>query len=190
LKTGIINEDLPSETFAGVRLGTLIGEACYNFRCVLDYLVYALAKLDSGSPQKNTQFPIMDRMEQFNGRGKTMLCGINIAHITAIEQLQPYMGCNWTKRLAAISNMDKHRHLVTSRGSTQITVHSSLEKDLTNILGVKRTATHPLAGKEVDVKVHVFGQITLDDGTPVIEKIKEIKAGVVDTLGSFEPDFK
>jgi hypothetical protein len=86
--------------------------------------------------------------------------------------------------------MDKHRHLVTGGGNTQITVHSSLEKDLTSILGVKRTATHPLTGSEVRVKVHVFGHMTLDDGTPVLEAIKEIKTGVTDTLVSFEPDFE
>jgi hypothetical protein len=46
----------------------------------LDYLVYALAKLDSGSPQKKTQFPIMDTVEQFKGQSKAMLCGVNTAH--------------------------------------------------------------------------------------------------------------
>jgi hypothetical protein len=152
----VVDEALPAETFAGVRLGTLIGEACYNLRCALDYLVYAVATLDAGSPQKKSQ---------------------------------PYAGCNWTKRLRDISNMDKHRHLVLSRGNTQITIHSSLEKDLAGIWGVKRSAIHPLTGKAVDVKVHVFGQITLDDGTPVIETIKEIKTGVADTLRQFEPDF-
>jgi hypothetical protein len=75
------------------------------------------------------------------------------------------------------------------QGNTQITIHSSLEKDLAGIWGAKRLATHPLTGKAVDVKVHVFGQITLDDGTPVIETIKEIKTGVADTLRQFEPDF-
>jgi hypothetical protein len=185
----VINEGLPPETFAGVRLGTLTGEACYNFRCALDYLIYALAKLDSGTPRKKTQFPIMDTVEQFKGQSKIMLCGVSTAHVATIEQLQPYMGCNWTKRLAAISNMDKHRHLVTGGGNTKITIHSGLEKDLTNILGVKSTTTHPITGKEVNMRVHVFGQMTLEDGTPVIEAIKEIKTGVADTLVSFEPDF-
>jgi hypothetical protein len=128
----VVDEALPAETFAGVRLGTLIGEACYNLRCVLDYLVYAVANLDAGSPQRNTQFPIMDTAPDFAGRGKSMLSGVNAAHIAVIGRLQPY-ACDWTKRLRDISNMDKHRHLVLSGGNTQITIHSSLEKDLTGI---------------------------------------------------------
>jgi len=185
----VVDEALPAETFAGVRLGTLIGEACYNFRCVLDYLVYAVATLDAGSPQKYTQFPIADAAQEFARHSKSMLCGVNSAHTAVIEKLQPYSGCNWTRRLRDISNMDKHRHLVLTRGNTQITIHSSLEKDLARIWGARRSAIHPLTGRAVDVKVHVVGQIKLDDGTPVIEAIKEIKTGVADTLRQFEPDF-
>jgi hypothetical protein len=182
--------DLPGETFAGLRLGTLIGETCYNLRCVLDYLVYALAELDFGTPQKRTQFPIMDTAQDFAGNGTTMLVGVNTAHVAAIEKLQPYMGCDWTRRLRDISNMDKHRHIVPSGGNTQITAHSSLEKDISKITGVKRKTLHPITRKEVDVKVHAAGQITFPDGTSVIEITKQIKAGVADALRRFEPDFK
>jgi hypothetical protein len=100
----VVDEALPAETFAGVRLGTLIGEACYNLRCVLDYLVYAVATLDAGSPQKHTQFPIMDTVQEFAGRGKSMLSGVNSSHIAVIEKLQPYSGCDWTRRLRDLSH--------------------------------------------------------------------------------------
>jgi hypothetical protein len=188
---GAINVRLPSETFAGIRFGTLIGEISYNLRCALDYLVYALAELDAGTPQKNTQFPIMDAAKDFAGRGMTMLIGVNAAHVTAIERLQPYMGCKWTGRLRDISNTDKHRHIVPGGGTVEFTVHSWLERkdDWHRIYGFKRKAKHPLTGADVDVKVHVAGNIAFADGTPVMDTIHEIKAGVADTLRQFEPEF-
>lgn len=187
---GAINVRLPPETFAGIRLGTLVGEICYNLRCVLDYLVYALAELDSGTPQKGTQFPIMDAARDFAGRGKAMLNGVNPAHVAAIERLQPYMGCQWTGRLRDLSNMDKHRHIVPGGGNSRVTVYSGLERDdLDRIHGFKRKAPHPLTGEDVDVKVHIAGELTFADGTAVIDTIHEIKTGVADTLRQFETEF-
>jgi len=167
----------------------LVGEICYNLRCALDYLIYALAELDSGSPQKGTQFPIMDASRDFAGRGKSMLIGVNAAHVTAIERLQPYMGCKWSGRLRDLSNSDKHRHIIPGGGNSRITVHSALEKDLAPIWGVKRKAPHPLTGEEVDVKVYVSGEITFADGTLVTDTLHEIKTGVADMLRHFEPNF-
>ena len=186
---GAINARLPSETFAGIRLGTLVGEISYNLRSALDYLVYALAELDSKAPQKGTQFPIMDAAKDFAGRGKAMLIGVNAVHIAAIERLQPYNGCHWSGRLRDLSNMDKHRHIVPGGGLVQITVHSGLEKDLNRCCGVERKTPHPLTGEEVDVKVFVSGEIQFEDGSSVVDTIHEIESGVADTLRHFERDF-
>lgn len=185
-----INIRLPDETFAGIRLGTLVGEICYNLRAALDYLIFALAEKDSGSQQEGTQFPIMDAGKDFAGRGKTMLSGVNAAHIAVIERLQPYNGCQWTKRLRDISNTDKHRHIVPGGGNTRITVHG-LDTDLRRVYGaVDRKAKHPLTGEEVDVKVHVAGAITFEDRTtPVIHTLHELKTQVANTLRHFEPEF-
>jgi len=187
----VINVGHPPETFAGVRSGTLVGEIIYNLRCALDYLVYALAVLDSGSPQNGTQFPIMDAAKDFASRGKTMLTGIKAAHVDAIEQLQPYKGCNWTRHLRDLSNMDKHRHIVPGGGKMMATVHSELATDLSRIHGAfDRVAKHPHTGKSVRIKVHISAQIVFLDGTPVIQSLNEIKTQVIDTLRQFESDFQ
>jgi hypothetical protein len=174
-----------------MHIGILTGEIFYNLRTALDYLVFELAKIYSGTEQSGTQFPIMDAKQDFDGRGKTtFLNGVNPTHIACIERLQPYNGCNWTRRLRDYSNADKHRHFVPSRGSSRITVHSSLERnDLDQIHGFKRKAPHPLTGRGVDVKVHIAGDITFADGTPVTEAIKEIETGVADCLADFKPEF-
>jgi hypothetical protein len=63
-----------------LRIGTLVGEICYNLRTALDYLIFELAKLDSGIPQDGTQFPIEDAPKGFAWRQKGgWLKGLNSA---------------------------------------------------------------------------------------------------------------
>jgi len=187
---GAVNVGRPPETFAGLRLGTLVGEIVYNLRCALDYLIYALAELDSGAPQKRTQFPIMETAQDFARWSKTMLKGVNPGHIAAVERLQPYNGCSWTDALGALSNMDKHRHIVPGQGRMKATVHSALETDLSRISGAfERKAKHPLTGAEVHVKIHVVSEITFMNGAEVIRTLHELEAQVANTLRDFEPEF-
>ena len=139
----VIKVTLPPETFFDMRFGVLIGEIFYNLRCASDYLVFELAKLDSGMEQNGTQFPIVDTKKDFEGRVKgPWLRGIKTAHVAEIERLQPYNGCTWTKRLRECSNPDKHRHLVPAGGNATIHVHSRLEKDLARCWGYEREIPH------------------------------------------------
>ena len=187
----IVKVWLPPETFFGMHIGTLTGEIFYNLRTALDYLIFELAKLDSGIEQSGTQFPIMDAPQDFAGRGTTFfLKGVNATHVACIERLQPYNGCNWTRRLRDSSNADKHRHFIPSVGNSRITVHSGVERDdLDRIQGFERKAMHPLTGSEVNVKVYIAGEVTFDDGEPIIDTIEVIKAQVAQTLADFKPDF-
>lgn len=189
---GAINVRLPPETFFGMRIGILVGEVCYNLRSALDYLIFELAKLDSGIEQGGTQFPIMDAKKDFDGRGKSsFLKGVNASHVAAIERLQPYMGCDWTRQLRDFSNEDKHRQFVVAGGGTMIHVWSGLSTDLSKIRGMTfdRKAHHPLTGAEVDVKVHVAGTVTFDDGSPILETLQEIKRNVARSLNAFKAEF-
>lgn len=97
-----------------------ISDAIHNLRAAMDYLVYQLAKLDSGQFQTGTQFPIEDakiatapggNIVGFDISKKKMLKGLSPDHIDRLEQLQPYKGVDWTKHLRDISNPDKHRDL-------------------------------------------------------------------------------
>ena len=82
----------------------LVGETMYNLRMALDCLVFQLAYLDSGHVQKNTRFPIVDHVEAWRtqitgsgtrklGRWKLWLPLLTPAHLTALEQLQPFRLC-------------------------------------------------------------------------------------------------
>ncbi len=179
---------VPPETLYGMQFSVVVGEICYNLRSALDYLVFHLAELDSRIQQEGTQFPIVDTRKLFQDRIATWMKGINSSHVAVLERLQPYNGCNWSKRLRDLSNPDKHRELVRHIGESRITVHLEEGKNLSGIHGVVRQATHPTRGV-VDVKVHVALGVAFSDGSPVVQTIEEIQAGVAHTLADFNPSF-
>jgi hypothetical protein len=51
-----------------IGFGICMGEICYNLRTALEYLIFELAKLDSGVSQNGTQFPIEDTRKGFEWR--------------------------------------------------------------------------------------------------------------------------
>jgi hypothetical protein len=168
----------------------LVGEVCYNLRAALDYLVFELAKLASGAEQKRTQFPIEDDPAEFpEGRLK----GLTRAHRTAIEALQPYNGCEWTRRLRDWSNPDKHRTLAPVQIEQEFTVHVVDEhrlRDFEDMPGAIH-ATVNRDGTQVHVKLRLGTTLQFaDDGSPVIQPLEEISTHVAGTLQQFRPDFR
>lgn len=96
------------------KISAIVGDILCNLRPTLDYLVYALAYLDAGSPQEGTQFPICDSADYFKRKRKGWLKGLSPDHVAAIEDLQPYDGRDellWLRTLRDLSNPDKHKHL-------------------------------------------------------------------------------
>jgi hypothetical protein len=182
---------LPSETFYDMRFAVLIGEICHNLRSALDCLIFELAKLDTGQEQENTQFPLADTAEKFASiKALRKIDLLTPEHVAKIEGAQPYR-CDWSKRLRDCSNLDKHRKLISTMGSANFHVHSSLEKDLWRCFGYERMVPHPVAGRApVKVKVYISRRLDFPDGAPVLDTIKRIKRGVAEILNSFEPDFK
>lgn len=179
----------PKQTFFDMRIGILIGEICYNLKSALDWLIFELANLDSGTFQGGTQFPIDDTQERFAAHVKQgWLKGLNASHIAAIERLQPYNGCDWAGRLRDCTNPDKHRHFVPTGGGFAAWVYTSIESDLSRIHGETRATPHPVYGT-VDMKVHFFSHVAFDGGAPVVDTLQEIKAGVADALAQFKPEF-
>ena len=174
-------------------VGILFGEIAYNLRSALDYLIFELAKLDPGTAQDGTQFPIESSKDNFRGwKKKARLKGIKPAHIAALDRLQPYRGCQWTKTLRDISNPDKHRELINIKGGYVIHFSHRLNEPNPAILAAIpkpiRRAYHPVHG-DVDVKLSLTATITLDDGTPVADALEEIKTQVANTLIAFKPEF-
>lgn len=150
----------------------LIGEAIYNLRSALDYLVYELAILDSGSVQHGTQFPIENSVKGWEKHVDSFLKGLSIEHKTIIESFQPYRSCNWTQQLRDLSNPDKHRSLTILRLGG----------------GICNTDLFPTR-----ITVNMNRQIPLDiafsDGRSVIKSIEELKSEVALVLEQFKSEF-
>lgn len=158
------------------RAARLIGEVVQNLRSALDYLVYELARFDSKSAVDKTQFVIADSEENFLS-SKWHLRGLSGDHIAAIERLQPYRGCEWTKFIRDISNPDKHRHLTALKHPTVISIDS-------------RNTERILAGQKAEVGDYASIQIAFSNGPPVIEGLEQLIADVAHTLDAFESEFK
>jgi hypothetical protein len=104
-----------------------IGEVIYNLRASLDYLVCTLAKTDTPVwvGNRRNQFPIERTQRGFLWRRQTFLAGLTDDHVREIERYQPYKGCQWTERLARLSNLDKHNDLVVVEQGLHIRVEPS-----------------------------------------------------------------
>jgi hypothetical protein len=163
-------------------LSVLVGETVQNLRTALDYLVYALAWLDSGAPQDKTQFPMESTREGFNGRRATLLKGLSEEHVTAIERLQPFDGGAWLDPLRNASNQDKHRALNVILAGGYGTI----------LLDPPIGGAGEGSAVEGEVNVHLDHTVyvALHDGTPILEPLQAFEAGVRGILDSFKPDFE
>ena len=178
--------------------GILLGEIAYNLRAALDYLVYELARHDSGAIQQGTQFPICDFKSRFDGMRDRFLVGVNAAHRTAIEGLQPYSGCYWTAILRDISNPDKHCKLSDSAHGFAIHMNTMGYRTYAgagmwaSVCRSKRRAMHPTLGREMDVYLSTEVPVIVEiSGRPkaVVKQVRELQTSVANTLKMFEPEF-
>ena len=102
--------EMPYEVMG--RLPIWIGEATYNLRAALDYLVYVLACQANGWRHVlGTQFPICDSKAEFIRRTPSWLTCVPAQAVERIEEVQPFAGCEWTRLLRDLSNPDKHRSM-------------------------------------------------------------------------------
>lgn len=171
----------------------LTGETIYNLRAALDYLIFELARHDSGSEQQGTQFPIQATRDSkgrygFQRGNFNRLKGLSDPHIAAIEDLQPYAGCAWTKTLGDISNPDKHRKLTVLGGGMihWCTVARGPFGSFENYPG----RTFRCKDSEINIHLENFINVTLPDGqTPIIETLQILQSSVCAAIDSFQPEF-
>jgi len=165
-------------------LSLIVSDCIHNLRAALDYLVYELAILDSGAIQDGTQFPIEDDPKVFDVRRRKHLRGLCDDHVGAVEGLQPYKGVEWTKTLRAVSNPDKHRHLVMLQPqvSPSIMVHFS---------GMPGDFEFTVSGEKVYLKKDYAFTVGFSDGQlPVIETLNRLLVKVGETINAFKTEFK
>ncbi len=157
--------------------GVLAGEIVRCLRAALNCLTSSLAELDSGVIQPEAHFPIESTREGFQ-RHVRFLSGISESHVAAIEALQPYNRCDWTRRLVALSDLHESGGLI---------------KHVTLCYG----RLHPVESAEpnislYEVKMHFQTAlfVATDKGLDLVKTLKEIESQVTRTLDAFQPEFE
>lgn len=185
-------------------LPVVVSDAIHNMRAALDYIVFELARYDSGRIQDGTQFIIEDvkvdatnPKRGFDARSKQYLRGLNHTHIDMIEGLQPYNDVGWTKALRDISNPDKHRALTPlgSIGRTVSVVFRPLERGR---FGPTRMHAPDGSGNMImtryDVDLDATHAIAISapepDAPSLMDTLQEIEAEVGRAIVLFEPEFR
>jgi hypothetical protein len=166
-------------------LPVVISDAIHNLRAALDYIVFELARKDSGKTQDGTQFLIADSKPRFDERSAKYLNGLSVKHVAMIERLQPYMGVDWTKSLREISNPDKHRQLtfLNDSGFYQLKYDGSL-----SLKAQKPLLINP-DDWEVDASCAIFITPPNLSQDGLILTLHRIESGVCRTLELFHAEF-
>jgi hypothetical protein len=168
-----------------------VSDCIHNFRAALDYLIYELARHDSGAVQNGTQFPICDSVADFQRLAPRYLRGLSQGHVHAIETYQPYNGIDWTKTLRDVSNPDKHRELVDVNGPWSTSyILTPVEPDSADGLPGKVFKGVDRDGWDVHVERKQAIQIAFRDGVPVVETLETLKTQLANTIEAFKPEFK
>jgi hypothetical protein len=97
----------------------VFGDFVHNLRSALDHLAWQLVKLNRGSPNESTQFPIWpNEFRYVDGAQKALWVsgGVSPAALGEIKAVQPYqrpdrLDFDFLWRLRNLDVIDKHRHL-------------------------------------------------------------------------------
>jgi hypothetical protein len=139
----------------------LVGEALYQLRSSLDYLVWQLFVKDRIAPPPKSGFPIFTTPQGYKARAGTMIKGIGAGASKRIESFQPFQSAKphtehplWV--LQELNNTDKHRLLIVARAivSFRTTVEVRMKLDAFDV-----------ARKQVRFSPNLRTPLIIEDGT-------------------------
>lgn len=188
---GTVSLDFPgtSEELSriGPRATILASEALHHARAALDYVVYNAAWFDSGTPNPNSQFLLVDHRSDWLkvSRGQR-LRGVSSEHLAWMGEVQPWQGARWAEHLRRLSNTDKHRVSVTLRPYYEIE------------FPMDRRVPDPLGDPAYfgfDIRKRQIGLLISDqpsphgneEGSDALATLREIVVGVSHLVNKFLP---
>jgi hypothetical protein len=157
-----------------------IGDALYNLRAALDYVVYAIAIYNNKVRHvPGTQFPIEDDPAMFDARvtgrhprdkkkrvAQYLRC-VPPSAVAEIRKLQPFEGTLWTGSLRELSNPDKHRSV------TELSSRSAFKGEIERLPDGTPAAIHG------NFEVQVFFRGTETDAVDTLQLLeREVRAAV------------
>jgi hypothetical protein len=130
-------------------------------------------------PRRN-QFPIESTAGGFRARRETFLAGVGDGVALYIEGLQPYNNCEWTRRLADLSNLDKHNQLIDVLQAFAISFDDS------NV----RRAPPPVDGAKPVVWADLYAMLRIEYRNPrkrdLLDELRDIEFSVDRTLTTLD----
>jgi hypothetical protein len=132
------------------------------------------------SRARRNQFPIESTPDGFRARRQTFPAGVGDGVASYIEGLQPYNNCGWTRRLADLSNLDKHNQLIDLLQAFAITFDDSAVKG----------APPPTDGTKPVVLAGLYAMLRIEyrnsGKRDLIDELREIENSVDRTLTIFD----
>lgn len=118
----LVWKDLPA---LDPSIGAVLGDFAHNARSALDQLLWVLVRLNGGTPDRHTQWPIYRKRTEWRrnitarapDRGPAPTQGVSDAAFRLIEGFQPFKLPSDQRKgsplahLADVNNIDKHRTL-------------------------------------------------------------------------------
>jgi hypothetical protein len=190
------------------RCGAIIGDAVTNLRAALDHSVWQLVK-ESGlsEPTDRTQFPICDTPEAWNSALTDRLKGVPAAELAVIESYQPKERGKRTPTyplaaLRRLSNQDKHRILIPAlalpvAASAQFNAEGMDLESVEPLIELRQSlkvgaplfrvrVTNIQPERQLAMPGNLSIQPSFEDGTPIHETLRNIRALVASYLGKLE----
>jgi hypothetical protein len=93
-------------------LRLVAGDALFNLRAALDYIITQAILSNGQTPTRSNQFPIAQDPKSFQNAGSRQLAGVSDEVRAILETVQPYHPGNEPLRvLSKLHNPDKHQRL-------------------------------------------------------------------------------
>lgn len=176
------------------RIGILGGEVIYNLRAALDYLIFGLSWHDGGRrPTGKTaaalQFPISSDRTKFWANAPRNLSGLTNDNVARVASYQPFAGCSWLSDLAALSNSDKHQHLLWLVG--RVSTDQPWEHRWRNAEGdvVPQSDLAAYDRQELFYEDVTHIEVALEDGRQLVPTLGRLAEEVEELLREFKPEF-
>ena len=162
----------------------LVSEFLHHGRSALDYIVFNLARHNTGIEQDGTQFPLCEREKDFEEivrRKRSPLEFLAKEQIAMVKHFQPYDRLPVLGLLNRISNRDKHRefHVSGSEGMRR----------LVPVTEAKPDGRWRIPSNQVDMEFQLSYDILLDDGVPATETLEKLHTLLSQILNEFDSLF-
>ena len=202
----IAHTTLYVEDIREIDASLLIGDCVHNLRSALDHLAWQLVEAGGGTPNKDTFFPLCERIEQYApALGKGEIHKMREGAKELLRKIQRWeSGDDTLWFIHELDRIDKHRILLTAMLAVE---DYGVDLGMNRIIWLQRSGeSFPLvrgyeivnmptstfnqhSHEDIKLSLHItFGQPKIVQGKsvlPLLNEMAELVLAVVDRFGAF-----